>query len=146
MSSSLFVTRVVEFSAAHRLYRDDWTPEKNREVFGACSNPFGHGHNYELEVCIAGEADPETGMVVHFQRLKALLNELVVAPLDHRHMNHDVPFMAGQLATSENLLLVLWGRLEAATAQENWNLHRLRLKSTGRNWVEYYGGRQPHGG
>ena len=144
MSSRLLVTRLVEFSAAHRLYRDDWSEAKNREVFGACSNPFGHGHNYALEVSISGELDPETGMVVHFQRLKSLLHELVEAPLDHRHLNHDVPFMAGKLPTSENLLVTLWERLEAATAQEKWKLYRLRLKSNGRNWVDYTGGTTPH--
>lgn len=144
MSSAILVTRLVEFSAAHRLYREDWSESKNREIFGACSNPYGHGHNYCLEVSILGEPDPETGMVVHFQRLKALLHETVEVPLDHRHLNHDVPFLKGKLPTSENLLIALWDQLAAATAQEKWKLYRLRLKSTGRNWVDYFGGTAPH--
>ncbi len=142
MPGPLFITRLVEFSAAHRLYRDDWSPEQNRDIFGACSNPFGHGHNYELEVTVKGYPDPDTGMVVHFQRLKSMLQELVVAPLDHRHLNHDVPFLEGRLPTSETLLLVSWDRLAReiqAASNGRAQLYRLRLKSTGRNWAEYYG-------
>ncbi len=142
MSGPIFITRLVEFSAAHRLFRDDWTPEQNLEAFGACSNPFGHGHNYELEVTVKGLADPATGMVVHFQKLKSLLQELVVSPLDHRHLNHDVPFLAGKLPTSEVLLLELWNRLAPAirtSSTERVELFKLKLKSTGRNWAEYYG-------
>ena len=144
MSGPLYITRMVEFSAAHRLYREDWSPEKNQEVFGACANPYGHGHNYELEVTVKGTADPETGMVVHFQRLKSMLNELVVAPLDHRHLNHDVPFLKGKLPTSEALLLTLWAEITQAASKEAWSLFRLRLKSTGRNWAEYYGETHDH--
>ena len=145
MNGQMLITRVVEFSAAHRLYREDWSTEANRETFGACANPYGHGHNYQLEVSVHGEIDAETGMVVHFQRLKSLLTEVVIAPLDHRHLNHDVPFMEGRLPTSENLLLALWDRLSIATVSEPWKLYCLRLKSTGRNWAEYYGGKLPHG-
>jgi len=142
MAGPLFITRVVEFSAAHRLFRDDWTPEQNQEAFGACSNPFGHGHNYELEVTVKGQVDPATGMVVHFQKLKAVLQELVVSPLDHRHLNHDVPFLAGKLPTSEVLLTELWSQLAPAirsASAERVDLYRLKLKSTARNFAEYYG-------
>lgn len=131
------VTRVVEFSAAHRLYREDYSETENREAFGACANPFGHGHNYLLECTFGGPLDPETGMVVHFNRLKGLLHELVEAPLDHRHLNLDVPFLKGILPTSENLVAVLWRRLDDATKDQPWRLKKLRLSSTDRNWVEY---------
>lgn len=133
------VTRVVEFSAAHRLYREEYSEEKNREIFGACANPYGHGHNYLLECTFEGEKDPETGMVVHFNRLKSLLKELVEVPLDHRHLNHDVTFLEGILPTSENLVAVLWDRLKEATRNESWRLTKLRLSSSPRNWVEYAG-------
>lgn len=133
------VSRTIEFSAAHRLYREELSETQNRDLFGACSNPFGHGHNYLLEVTIAGPLDPATGMVVHFQDLKRILAECVLAPLDHRHLNHDVPFLTGILPTSENLVRLLWPRLEAAFQNRPWRLHRLKLSSTARNHVEYLG-------
>ncbi len=140
---TLYVTKSVEFAAAHRLYREDWSEAKNAEVFGACANPFGHGHNYLLEVTVAGPSDPSTGMVVHFSTLKRILQECVVAPLDHRHMNHDVVFLAGILPTSENLVVILWERLSGALStslpSKDLRLHSLRLKSTERNWVDYFG-------
>lgn len=134
------VTRVVEFSAAHRLYREEYSEEENREAFGACANPYGHGHNYLLECTFSGPIQPETGMVVHFARLKALLYELVEAPLDHRHMNHDVPFLQGVLPTSENLVAIIWNRLSEAIPDEPFHLVKLKLSSSGKNWVEYSGG------
>ncbi len=136
---TLYVTKSVEFAAAHRLYREDWSETKNTEVFGACANPFGHGHNYRLEVTVEGDRDPETGMVLHFSQLKRILHECVVLPLDHRHMNHDVVFMSGILPTSENLVVILWERLSAALTSETFRLHSLRLNSTDRNWVDYFG-------
>lgn len=143
MKKELFVTREVEFSAAHRLYREDLSDEKNFELFGKCANPYGHGHNYLLEVTFRGEVSPDTGMVVHFATLKRILEEIVVNPLDHRHLNHDVPFLAGVLPTSENLVFVLWDRIASAFGQSTFRLHRLRLSSSSRNWVDYYG---PQGG
>jgi 6-pyruvoyltetrahydropterin/6-carboxytetrahydropterin synthase len=136
--STFYITRQVEFASAHRLYREDWSPAKNKEIFGECSNPFGHGHNYLLEVTFKGEADPETGMVTHFSSLKRMLQELVVAPLDHRHMNHDVAFLQGVLPTSENIVRLLWEKIEKATG-DRVALHKLKLSSTSRNWVEYFG-------
>lgn len=135
----LQITRVIEFAAAHRLYREDWPEAKNREVFGDCANPYGHGHNYRLEVTVRGERDPETGMVVHFSRLKRILQEIITAPLDHRHLNHDVVFLTGILPTSENLLVALWDRLRAALGEEDFLLHSLKLWSNDRNGVEYFG-------
>ncbi len=136
------ITRVVEFAAAHRLYREDWSEAKNFEVFGECSNPFGHGHNYLLEVTLAGKADPETGMVTHFSSLKRILHELVATPMDHRHLNHDVAFLRGVLPTSENMVRLLWERIGDAVGKLSHgeiSLHKLKLSSTARNWVEYFG-------
>ncbi len=135
----VYVTRQVEFSAAHRLYRDELPEDENRSLFGKCANPYGHGHNYMLDVCIQGEVDPRSGMVVHFSELKLMLQELVVTPLDHRHLNHDVPFLQGILPTSENIVITLWGRIEGALQGKPWRLHHLRLGTTARNWVDYFG-------
>lgn len=134
-----YITRQLEFAAAHRLYREDLTEAQNLEVFGQCANPFGHGHNYILECTFQGLRQSETGMVVHFERLKRILRELVIVPLDHRNLNHDVPFMKGVLPTSENLIAKLWEILFEATQSEPYQLYKLRLASTARNWVEYYG-------
>lgn len=133
------MTRQVEFAAAHRLYREEYTEAKNQELFGPCANPYGHGHNYILECTFEGVRQSETGMVVHFGKLKSLLQEMVVAPLDHRHMNHDVAFLKGILPTSENLVTVLWERIQTALQSEPYRLHKLRLASSARNWVEYFG-------
>src|SRR5688500_4447699 len=104
----VYVTKRVEFCAAHRLYREDFSAEKNREVFGLCANPNGHGHNYVLEATFQGPIDPEGEMVIHFSSLKRLLEEVVVAPLDHKNLNLDVPFLSGVIPTSENLVVRLW--------------------------------------
>lgn len=138
-TQTLLITRKLEFSAAHRLYLEDLSDAENFELFGPCSNPFGHGHNYELEVTIKGPIDPKTQMVVHFSTLKKCLHELVVTRLDHRHLNHDVDLFKGVLPTSENIVRLLWDEIEKNTTQFSWKLYRLKLNSTSRNSVEYYG-------
>lgn len=139
VTGPLYLTRKVEFAAAHRLYREDWSEEKNREVFGLCANPHGHGHNYVLEVTVQGKPDPQTGMVVHFTGLRRLLDELVVLPLDHTHLNYDSSLLKGLLPTSENLVVKIWEALERATRGQDWGLFRLRLASSEKNWVDYFG-------
>ncbi len=126
-----FVTIKTHFSAAHRLYRADWDDAKNLEVFGACANPNGHGHNYELEVTVEGPVDPETGMVVNMKDLKAAVNEWVVDRVDHKHLNLDVPFLSGVIPTAENLAVAFWAALEPRVPAGR--LHELRLQETERN-------------
>jgi 6-pyruvoyltetrahydropterin/6-carboxytetrahydropterin synthase len=136
---SLLITRELEFSAAHRLYLEEYSEAENYEVFGKCANPYGHGHNYTLQVTICGTPDPKNGMIVHFTRLNRILDEVVVTPLDHRHLNHDVAFLEGVLPTSENLIRILWDRIAAAFEGAPFSLHQLRLASSPRNWVDYRG-------
>jgi 6-pyruvoyltetrahydropterin/6-carboxytetrahydropterin synthase len=143
-TSPLFITRELEFSAAHRLYLEEFTEEKNFEVFGKCANAYGHGHNYVLQVTVTGTPDPSNHMVIHFTRLNRILDEVVMAPLDHRHMNHDVPFLKGILPTSENVVVALWDRIEAAFASEPFTLYQLRLAASPRNWVDYFGPNPAH--
>ncbi len=138
------VTKQVEFAAAHRLYKEGLSDAVNHELFGACANPYGHGHNYLLEVCVKGIPREDSEMVVHFAKLKLLLHELVVTPLDHRHLNHDVAFLKGILPTSENLVRLLWERVGAAVADEPWKLYRMKLSSSPRSWVEYFGDADGH--
>lgn len=133
------VTRCLHFSAAHRLFREDWTEERNAEVFGACSNPHWHGHNYELEVSVAGEVDPETGFVVDLKRLRDLVQRRVVDDVDHRNLNREVPWLEGLNPTTENLVVAIWDRLEGGLPG-GVRLDRIVLRETPRNHVEYTGG------
>jgi 6-pyruvoyltetrahydropterin/6-carboxytetrahydropterin synthase len=135
----LRVTRRLHFSAAHRLAREDWDAERNERVFGLCASPNWHGHNYELDVTVEGEVDPETGFVLDLKVLREIVEARVVEDLDHRNLNLDVPWMAGVNPTTENLVLAIWDRLvDALPARVE--LVRLVLWETPRNYVEYTGG------
>jgi 6-pyruvoyltetrahydropterin/6-carboxytetrahydropterin synthase len=134
-----YLSRTVRFSAAHRYHRPEWSEDKNREVFGACANPHGHGHNYRLEVMVAGEPDMLSGFSVDLSQLDRILREEVVARLDHQHLNHAVPEFAagGQIPTTENILLLLWDRLASRLGRVG--LVRLRLHEDDDLFVDYYG-------
>ena len=133
------LTRRVRFSAAHRYHRPEWSEERNREVFGPCSNPYGHGHDYLLEVTAEGEVDPVTGFSANLAEVDRVLREEVVEPLDHQHLNHAVPRFApgGSIPTTENILLLLWERI--APRITGARLVRLRLREGADLWVDYDG-------
>ena len=133
------LTRRVRFSAAHRYHRPEWSEERNREVFGACANPHGHGHDYLLEVTMEGEVDPLTGFSVDLGLLDRVLREEVLEPLDHQHLNHAVPEFApgGRIPTTENILLFLWPRIAPRLAPAR--LLRLRLHENRDFFVDYEG-------
>lgn len=133
------VTRRVHWNSAHRLYRPDWTAERNEEVFGACANPHWHGHNYELDVTVEGPVDPETGYVLDLKVLRERVEELVVGDLDHRNLNVQVDWLQGLNPTTENLVVAIWNRLFPEMPDEV-ELVRLVLWETPRNYVEYTGG------
>lgn len=133
------VTRRLHFSAAHRLSRSDWSEARNAEVFGDCSHVNWHGHNYELELTVVGEVDPETGFVMNLKELRDLVEERVIRDVDHRNLNLDVPWLAGALPSTENLVVAIWNRIVAGMP-EGVRLDRLRLEETPRNFVEYTGG------
>lgn len=122
------ITRKVEFSAAHYYHNPDFTPEENQRVFGKCSNPHGHGHNYVLEVTIAGEPDPATGMVLDLKELKNILQTEIVDRMDHRFLNYEVPELAGQIPTTEVIASLIWRLLEPKIAKGR--LDRVRLYET----------------
>lgn len=134
-----FLTRTVRFSAAHRYHRPEWSAERNQETFGACNNPHGHGHNYVLEVMVAGTPDPETGFCVDLGAVDGILREEVVQRLDHQHLNHAVPEFAegGLVPTTENLVALLWSWVEPRIAGAR--LVRLRLREDVDLWVDHYG-------
>jgi 6-pyruvoyltetrahydropterin/6-carboxytetrahydropterin synthase len=135
----MHLTRRVRFSAAHRYHRPEWGDERNREAFGPCANPHGHGHDYLLEVTVEGEVDPVTGFSVDLGALDALLHAQVVAPLDHQHLNFAVADFAegGLVPTTENILLLLWNTLHDALSGAR--LVRLRLHENRDFYVEYAG-------
>ena len=132
------VTRRLHFSAAHRLGREEWTEAENAAVFGQCANPNWHGHNYELDVTVEGELDPETGFVMDLKEVKSLVEDRVIGDVDHRNLNLDVGWMEGLNPTTENLVVAIWGRLEGGMPA-GVRLVRLVLWETPRNYVEYSG-------
>jgi 6-pyruvoyltetrahydropterin/6-carboxytetrahydropterin synthase len=127
------------FASAHRLHRDEWDEETNRRVFDKCNNPHGHGHTYELEVTVEGEVDSETGYVMDFADLKRTVHREVVQKLDRRHLNFDVPFLAGVNPTAENIAVAIWRQLEERVAPAR--LVRVALNETEKNRVVYEGAR-----
>ncbi len=131
------VTRRVHFNAAHRLYHPGRSDEWNARIFGVCANPNFHGHNYELDVAVEGEIDPETGYVVDMNVLKHLVEEKLLAHLDHKNLNLDVPHFATHIPTAENIAAYCWQVL--APAIPSGRLLRLRLWETPRNYVDYDG-------
>jgi 6-pyruvoyltetrahydropterin/6-carboxytetrahydropterin synthase len=129
------VTRKVEFSAAHRLFNPDWDDATNREVFGKCSNPHGHGHNYVLNVSVTGPLDEESGMIVNVSTLGSLLQREVVDTLDHRNLNTDVDFLKGVITTMENIAVKLAERLKPPLEDLGLRLVRLELSESTKNSV-----------
>jgi len=132
------VTRRAHFSAAHRLFRHDWTDERNRDVFGDCSNPQWHGHNYEVEVTVEGPVDAETGFVIDLKVLRDVIRERIIRDVDHRNLNTEVAWLDGVVPTTENLVVAMWGRL-AGALPERVRLAKVVLFETPRNSVEYTG-------
>jgi len=124
----VLLTRKIEFAASHLYNNPTFSPEENRRVFGKCNNPHGHGHNYTLEVTVAGEPDPETGMVLDLKDLKDILDREVMQRMDHRFLNYEVPELAGQIPTCENIARVIWRLLDPKIKQGK--LHRVRLYET----------------
>ncbi|QHS57955.1 6-carboxytetrahydropterin synthase [Mucilaginibacter sp. 14171R-50] len=132
---SVTICRAFHFNAAHRLHHPHWTPEKNQEIFGKCSNPNYHGHNYELIVKITGEIDPDTGFVMDIKLLKSLVEEKVTGRFDHKNLNLDLPEFAALNPTAENIAVVIYDLLKPHILQKLMII----LYETERNFVEYSG-------
>jgi len=136
------LTRRATFSASHYYWNDSWSPEKNEQVFGRCARRNGHGHNYTLEVTVAGEPDAVTGFVVDLKWLKDAIESEVLAAFDHRHLNIEVPeFAEGKLIpTTENIAVAAWKRLEPAVKKAGGaRLSRVRVYETPEIFAEYRG-------
>ncbi len=141
--ANVTISRRFDFSSSHRYYRADWTEAENARVFGLCALPNGHGHNYTLEVAVAGDPDPDTGMVINLVDLKSAVGGVLVR-FDHKHLNLDTPYFTDRIPTTENLATVLWELIVEALASlpaflAGWRLTRIRLYETEDLFVEYYG-------
>ena len=129
------VIRKAHFNAAHRLYRPDWSMERNNEIFGLCNNPNFHGHNYNLEVKVTGDVDPETGYVIDLKIVKDIIDSEVVERFDHKNLNLDVSDFAELIPTAEHIAYVIYNRIRAEL-DKKYDLN-IRLYETERNLVEY---------
>ena len=133
----VYVTRKAHFAAAHRLYNAAWSEEENNRVFGKCNNPNGHGHNYNVEVTVAGYPPTETGMVIDLKELAEIVDREVIERVDHKHLNLDVDFMKGVIPTAENIAMAFWKILESRIP--HGKLYSIKLYESENNVVEYRG-------
>ncbi len=123
----VLITKKFEFSASHRYWREEWSEEKNNEVFGLCTSPYGHGHNYELHVSVTGAIDPKTGMIINLSDLKKYVNK-VVREFDHKYLNVDTPYFMESIPTTENIAGVLFRRIDEELRDKgDFRLQRIRL-------------------
>jgi len=133
----IYLTRRERFNAAHRMYREEWSDEKNLAVFGKCSNPNWHGHNYELFVTVCGDPDPETGLLINLKELSRIIRERIIRQLDHKNINLEVPFMKGKIASTENLAIAIWDELEQPLKEKEITLFSVRISESENNFIEY---------
>ena len=140
---TVYIERRECFNAAHKLYNENWSQEKNLEVFGKCCNANWHGHNYQVIVTVKGIPSEDTGFVIDLKVLSDIMKERIVEPLDHKNLNLDVPFLADILPSTENLAIKIWEQIEEPIAALGGILAKVRVIETENNYVEYYGGREP---
>ena len=135
----IYITRKEHFNAAHKLHRNDWSEEKNLEVFGKCANANWHGHNYNLYVTVKGVPNHETGFVVDLKLLSTLIKVQITDELDHKNINMDVAWMIGKMASTEILAIEISKRLLPEIENLGCDLHCIKLYETENNYVEYFG-------
>jgi len=135
--AKVYLTRREVFSASHRLWNKELSDDQNVELYDKCANPNGHGHNFILEVTVAGEVKGESGFAVDFKKLKHILRTEIIEKVDHKHLNYDVDFLNGIIPTAENIVLAFWRALEPKSGEAK--LYSIRLHETENNIVEYRG-------
>lgn len=133
----VYITRRETFAAAHRLFKPGLSDEENFKMFGKCSNPQWHGHNYTLEVVVAGKTDPETGFVMDLKELKKIIHKYVIDKVDHKNLNLDTDFMQEIIPTSENICIAIWNQLQDKITAGK--LYAVKLYETENNYFEYRG-------
>jgi 6-pyruvoyltetrahydropterin/6-carboxytetrahydropterin synthase len=137
MGKVVYITRRETFAAAHRLFKPELSDEENFKMFGKCSNPNWHGHNYTLEVTVAGETSPDTGFVLDIKQLKEIIKKYVIDKVDHKNLNLDTDFMKGLIPTSENITTAIWNELDDKIP--GGKLYSVKLYETENNYFEYKG-------
>ena len=135
----MFITRRIEFSASHVCANPALPEEENRRLFGDAANPYGHGHNYVVEVTLEGDPDPVSGMVLDLKELKSILNAQVVDSFDHRFLNKEVPPFDRTIPTVENIAIEIWNRIEPSLSRPPAKLHSVRVYETPNLYVDYFG-------
>ncbi len=135
----VFITRRERFSAAHKLWNEEWDDQKNFDTFGKCANPNWHGHNYELFVTVKGEVDPATGFVADLKEIGNIIKKKVISKLDHKNVNLDCDFMVGKRASTEVLAVEIWKQIQTEIAVLGCELHCVKITETENNYVEYFG-------
>jgi len=135
----MFITRRIEFSASHVCANPALPEEENRRLFGDAANPYGHGHNYVVEVTLEGDPDPVSGMVLDLKELKSILNAQVVESFDHRFLNKEVPPFDRTIPTVENIAIEIWNRIEPSLSRPPARLHSVRVYETPDLYVDYFG-------
>ena len=133
----IYVTRREVFSSSHRLFNPNFSDEENERLFGKCNNLNGHGHNYILEVIVAGEVDLNTGYVIDLKVLKEIIKKNVISKVDHKNLNLDVDFLKGKIPTAENIAIGIWHQLD--NKLPSGKLYSIKLYETENNYVEYKG-------
>ncbi|XP_028991082.1 6-pyruvoyl tetrahydrobiopterin synthase [Betta splendens] len=132
-----YITRVQSFSACHRLHSIHLSDEDNKDVYGKCNNPYGHGHNYKVEVTVRGKIDRLTGMVMNLTDLKKCIEDVIMVPLDHKNLDKDVPYFANVVSTTENLAVYIWDNMVKAMPPNM--LYEIKIHETDKNIVIYRG-------
>jgi len=134
-----YITRRFHFSASHRVFNPSLSDEENFMKFGKCSNPNGHGHNYIMDITVAGDVDAETGFVMDLSVLKQIVEEEIISKVDHKNLNIDVDFMRGVLPSTENIAIKIWDQVEQKINSPKRKLYSVKIKETVNNSVEYRG-------
>jgi len=134
-----YITRRERFNAAHRLFREELTDKENLDIYGKCSHPNWHGHNFELFVTVKGEVDPKIGYVSNLKNISDIIRNLIIDKIDHRNINLDVDFMKGKIASTENLAIEIWAVLREPIEKLGVKMHRVKIQETENNYVEYFG-------
>lgn len=134
-----YITRRERFNAAHRLFRSELSDAENFEIYGKCSHPNWHGHNFELLVTVKGEIDSKIGYVTNLTTISKLIKEMIIDKIDHKNINLDVDFMKGKIASTENLAIAIWHEIKQPIEKLGVKLHCIKIQETENNFVEYFG-------
>jgi len=135
----IYLTRRERFSAAHRMFNNELSDKKNLELYGQCSNPDWHGHNYVLFVTVKGEIKPELGYVMNLKRLKEIIKVNIIDKLDHKNLNTQVDFLTDTMVSTESIAVAIWEQLDEIIRNEGAELHCIKIAETENNCIEYYG-------